>query len=49
MNAEADEPAEQKVKLDAFDQLPFRTDRVESLQKQSTEQSLRRNGFPTEW
>jgi len=28
INAEADEPAKQKVKLDAFDQLPLRTDRL---------------------
>jgi len=40
MNAEADEPAKQKVKVNAFNQLSLRTDRVESLQRQSAEQTL---------
>jgi hypothetical protein len=49
MNSEADKPAKQKVKRDAFDQLSFRTDRVESLQQQGADQSLGRDGFTTEW
>jgi hypothetical protein len=40
--------AEQKIKLTPRDPLPFRTDRVESLQQSGADQSLRRKGVPTQ-
>jgi hypothetical protein len=40
--------AEQKIKLTPRDPLPFRTDRVESLQQPGADQSLRRKGVPTQ-
>jgi hypothetical protein len=48
VDAEADEPAEQQVELNPFDQLPFRADRVERLQQKGAQQTFRRDRFPAE-
>ena len=39
-----DEPAKQHVELQPFDQLPLRADRIEKLQKRSSQKALGRNG-----
>jgi hypothetical protein len=43
VDAQADEPAKQKVELDPLHQLPLRTDRIERLQQQRPQQPLRRD------
>jgi hypothetical protein len=48
IDAKADEPAEQQVELDALDQLALRTDRVERLQQQRPQQTLRRDRFTSD-
>ena len=40
---QSDEPAEQKIVVELLHQLPFRAHRVERLQQQCTQQSLRRD------
>ena len=45
VDAEADEPTEQKIVLQPLHQLPFRADRVEGLAQHRPEQLLRRDGW----
>jgi hypothetical protein len=46
VHAEPDKPPEQQVEVDPFDQLALRTDRVERLQQQCSQQPLRRDQIP---
>jgi hypothetical protein len=46
VHAEPDKPPEQQVEVDPFDQLALRTDRVERLPQQCSQQPLRRDQIP---
>jgi hypothetical protein len=47
VDAQPDEPTEQKVVLDPLDQLTLRPDRVKRLKQQGPDKPLRRNRLPT--
>jgi hypothetical protein len=46
IHRQPDEPAEQQIVIELFDQLALRTDRVEGLQQKRPQQLLRRDRWP---